>query len=325
MSFWKDKKVLVTGGAGFIGSFLCEELVREGAKVTIADRSESGHGRIAAIRDKVTLKAADLFDPEQCRALCTGQDFVMNLAAKVAGIEYNRFHHAEMFEENMRLQVNMLSAAADAKIKRLLFVSTASVYPVDVKVPIKESEAERVNPEPENEGYALAKLMGEKLARYYTGEKKLECVIPRLFNVYGPRDHYDEKTSHVIPALIKRVLDGDDPVLIYGSGKPTRSFIHVRDVARGFMALMEKAPAGIPINLGSEREVSIKELFEIICRAAGKNPKPNFDTSRPDGHARRAPDLALLKQHTGFNPAVTLEEGIKEILQEMMKSGKVRA
>ena len=249
---------------------------------------------------------------------------MLNLAAKVTGIEYNRFNMADMFETNMKLQMNVLHAASESGIKRFLQISTACIYPHDAVVPTPESEGDHGAPEPTNEGYGLAKLMGEKLAKYYTREKKMEVVIGRPFNAYGPRDHFDEGTSHVIPAIMKRVIDGDDPVVIWGTGNQSRAFVHARDLARGMMLLAEKAPAGQAINIGHDGEVTIKELFRIICKVVGRSPKVFYDTSKPDGYARRSADTTLLRKYTGFVPATSLEDGVREMYEWFIaqKSGK---
>ena len=316
MSFWKNKKVLVTGGAGFIGSYLTELLVQEGARVRVADNLVRGSkDKIKSVLKKIDLQALDLFDPKNCLKACKGQEVVLNLAAKVTGIEYNRFNMADMFESNMKLQMNVLHAASECGVKRFLQISTACIYPHDAKVPTPESEGDRGAPEPTNEGYGLAKLMGEKLARYYTAEKKMEVVIGRPFNAYGPRDHFDEGTSHVIPAIMKRVLDGDNPVVIWGTGNQSRAFVHARDLARGMMLLAQHAPAAQPINIGHDQEVTIKELFRVICKVTGRSPKVTYDTSKPDGYARRAADTTLLKKYTGFVPQISLEDGIREMFE----------
>ncbi len=316
MSYWNNKKVLVTGGAGFIGSYLTELLVEAGSRVTVADNLIRGsESRLQNVRSKITLLKTDLDDPRECLKATEGQEIVLNLAAKVTGIEYNRFNMADMFESNMKLQMNVLHAAAQNKVRRFLQVSTACIYPHDAKVPTPETEGERGAPEPTNEGYGLAKLMGERLARYYAQEKKIEVVIGRPFNAYGPRDHFDEATSHVIPAIMKRVLDGDDPVVIWGTGNQSRVFVHARDIARGMMLIAEKAPVATPINIGHDKEITIKELFKVICRVLGKTPKAYFDTSKPDGYPRRSADITLLRKITGFVPSISLEDGIREMAE----------
>jgi GDP-L-fucose synthase len=146
----------------------------------------------------------------------------------------------------------------------------------------------------------------------------MHVVIGRPFNAYGPRDHFDEATSHVIPAIMKRVMDGDNPVEIWGTGNQSRVFVHAKDLARGMMLVTEKAPAGVPVNIGHDKEVTIKELFQIICRVVGKFPKARFDTSRPDGYSRRAADTTRLRAYTGFVPSISLEHGIREMHQWFM-------
>jgi len=294
-------------------------LVEAGAEVTIADHLNPGtRERIQKIYDRVRLESVDLYDYKNCLAVCQGQEIVLNLVAKVTGIEYNRLNMADMFEKNMQLQMNMLQAAHECGVKRFLQVSTACIYPHDAKVPTPEGEGDRCEPEPTNEGYGLSKLMGEKLGQYYSKEKGMEVVIARPFNAYGPRDHFNDKNSHVIPALIRRVLRGDDPVIIWGSGNQSRAFVHVRDLAKGMMLLTEKAPAGVPVNIGHDQEVSIKELFSLICKVVGKNPKCHFDKTKPDGYPRRSADPTLLKKITGFVPSIPIEEGIREICQSIM-------
>lgn len=321
MSYWQGKKVLVTGGAGFIGSYLSELLVEEGAQLTVADNLIRGtKDRIDSILNKINLKTLNLFDYRNCLKACQDQEVVLNLAAKVTGIEYNRFNMADMFESNLKLQMNVLHAAHECGVKRFLQVSTACIYPHDAKVPTPESEGGRGSPEPTNEGYGWAKRMGEKLALYYAREKGMGIAIARPFNAYGPRDHYDEATSHVVPALIKRVLDGDDPVTVWGTGNQSRVFVHAKDFARGLMLVAEKAPAGVPINVGHDKEVTIKELFELICKVIGKSPKPRFDISKPDGYPRRAADTTLLRSTTGFVPSISLEDGIREMVEALRPS-----
>ncbi len=320
MSYWKGKKVLVTGGAGFVGSYVSELLVEAGAKVTIADNLCRGTlSRIQSVLQKVKLQKVDLTRYENCLTVCQGQDIILNLAAKVTGIEYNRFNMADMFETNMKLEMNVLHAACESGVRRVLQVSTACIYPHDAKVPTPESEGSRGFPEPTNEGYGWAKRMGEKLAEYYTREKNMEVVIGRPFNAYGPRDHYDEATSHVIPAIMKRILDGQDPVSVWGTGNQSRVFVHAKDIARAMILVAEKAPPSCPVNIGHDQEITIRELFQIICKVVGKFPKVHFDNSKPDGYPRRAADTTFLKKVTGFVPSIPLEQGIREMYESLYK------
>lgn len=324
MGFWENKLVLVAGGAGFIGSHLVDTLVAEGAKVTVVDNLERGKlSYLARSRDSIRFIQADLKDMAVCREVASGMDVVMNLAAKVAGIEYNRFHHGDMFTANMTLASNVLEASRMNSVSHYLCVSTACIYPHDAKVPTPESEGERGEPEPTNQGYGWAKRMAERQAIYYAREYGMEIAVARPFNAYGPRDHYDEGTSHVIPALLKRVLGGQNPVAVWGSGNQSRAFVHVRDLARGLMLVTQHYAVGDPVNVGHDKEVTIRGLMELILRLTGKNPEVFFDTTKPDGYSRRAADVTKLRRVTnGFVPSTPLEDGIREMIKEC-QAGKL--
>jgi len=322
-SFWQGKKVLITGGAGMIGSYLTELVVGAGARVTVADNLERGELKfLKAIIKNIRFLKTDLRGLSNCKKATKGQEVVLNLVAKVTGIEYNRTHQKEMFEANMCLQQNVIHAAAHAGVRRFLQVSTACIYPHDAHVPTPESDGARGEPEPTNGGYGWAKRMGERLAEYYTKESDMECVIARPFNAYGPRDNFDDSKSHVIPSLIKKVLDGLDPVPIWGSGNQARVFVHCKDIARAKMLLTEKAPAGEPVNVGHDKMVTIKELFQIICKTLNRYPKPLFDTSMPEGYLKRSACIDKLRAITGFVPEITLEDGIREIAEWYQKTHK---
>lgn len=317
MSFWKGKRVLVTGGAGFIGSYLAELLVEQQSNVYVVDNLERGQlENLRSCWDDITFMRGDLRDPALCREVTADKDVVMNLAAKVTGIEYNRYHHGDMFTSNILINTNVLEAVRLNGVKRYLAVSTACIYPHDAKVPTPESEGGRGSPEPTNEGYGWAKRMAEQQAIYYAQEYGMEIAIARPFNAYGSRDYFDEATSHVIPALLRRVLDGEDPVVVWGSGNQTRAFVHALDVARGMMLLTEKYPAADPVNIGHDEEISIRELVMLILRLTGKKSNVVFDTSRPDGYPRRAADVTKLRTVTGgFVPSIPLDEGIAQTIE----------
>ncbi|PIQ85994.1 MAG: hypothetical protein COV74_06585 [Candidatus Omnitrophica bacterium CG11_big_fil_rev_8_21_14_0_20_45_26] len=321
--YWKDKKVLITGGVGMIGSYLTELVVQAGAKVSAADNLERGELQfIKPIVKEVQFHKVDLRDAENCKRVVKKQDVVLNLAAKVTGIEYNRTHQKEMFEANMLLQQNMIHAAAHAGVGRFLQVSTACIYPHDALVPTPESEGLRGAPEPTNGGYGWAKRMGERLAEYYTKETDMACVIVRPFNAYGPRDNFDQEKSHVIPALIKKIKDGLDPVPVWGSGDQKRVFVHCRDIARAMMLVTEKAPPADAVNIGHDQMITIKTLFETLCRVLSKHPKPFFDTSMPEGYPERAASVEKLRRITGFVPETSLEDGVREIIEWYERRGK---
>lgn len=318
--FWKNKRVLVTGGAGMMGSYLTEWLLQDGAKVTIADDFSGGRlENLKAVLDSITIERIDLKDYSNCDKVCRKQDVVFNLAAKVTGIGYNVTHQSEMFECNMLLQQNVIHAAAQQNVKRFIQISTACVYPHDSIVPTPESEGSRGTPEPTNEGYGWAKRMGERLAEYYTQETDMEAVIVRPFNIYGPRDYFDLGICHVIPALIRKISEGQDPVEVWGSGNQGRVFIHAKDAARGIQLLGEKAPPADPINVGHEEMVTIKELFELISKTMNVKPNVYFDQTKPEGYPKRAADGTKFRSLTGFRPQISLSEGIAEVAQFYQK------
>ena len=314
MSSIRNKKVLVTGGAGMIGSHLTELLVQEGARVTVADNFSSGRiENLETIQNQIAIERTDLCDYANCEKVCRGQELVFNLAAKVTGIAYNMTHQREMFEVNMQLQQNVIHAAAQAGVRRLIQVSTACIYPHDAMIPTPESEGTRGEPEPTNQGYGWAKRMGERLAEYYARETDMEAVIVRPFNAYGPRDYFDLDMCHVIPALIHKILAGHNPVEIWGSGNQARSFIHAKDIARGIYLAGEKAPPADPINVGCDEMITIRDLFELICDVLNVRPKAFFDTSRPEGYPKRAADMTKFRAIAGFQTQIPLVEGIAEV------------
>jgi GDP-L-fucose synthase len=317
MGFWSGRRVCVTGGAGFIGSYLVESLVAEGGIVTVADNLERGKlSNLDSVRDCIRFLDLDLRTQEGSEAACRGQEVVFNLAAKVAGIYYNRLHMCDMFENNMLLQQMPIAAAVREGVSRFCQVSTACVYPHDARVPTPETEGDRGEPEPTNAGYGWAKRMGERLARWYASETAMQVCIVRPFNAYGPRDYYDEKTSHVIPALIKRVVDGANPVEVWGSGDQTRAFVHAWDFARGIQLVCEHYPYPDPVNIGHDRMISMKELLMRIQETTGIAHPPFFNTDMPEGYLARAADPTKLREVTGgFVPEISLDQGLREMIE----------
>ena len=316
MNFWKDKKVLVTGGDGFIGSYLVECLLKDGARVTVASNLEHGdRDNLRDVKKDIVFKVISLESLENCKKVCYGQDVVMNLAAKVRGIEYSRMHHAEMFESNMLLQMMPLKAAAECDVKIFLQVSTACVYPHDVIVPIPESEGAKGEPESVNAGYGWAKRMGETLARFYSETTDMEIAIVRPFNAYGIRDYFDEGTSHVVPALIKKVLDGSNPVEVLGSGNQKRAFVHAKDIAAAMKLVTERYRQADPVNIGHDNEITIKELVQLIQDISGIHNPVKYRIDIPEGHSRRCAYTTKLKAVTGgLLSSIPLRDGLKEMI-----------
>lgn len=319
--FWENKKVLVTGGTGFIGSHVVEKLIERGAKVSIMDNFTNGNTKnIAKVKDKIELIKGDCTKESDVVNACKDKDIVMHLAARVGGIEYNRTHQATMLRDNLLLETVMLEGARKAKVERFLMVSSACVYPRNCSVPTPESEGFLDEPEPTNGGYGWAKRMGELLGKYYNEEFGMKISVVRPYNCYGPRDHFDPETSHVIPALIKRVFDGENPVNVWGTGDQTRAFLFVEDLAEGMILAVEKYPVPDPINLGTDEEVTIKYLVNKILEISGSNAKIKFDTSKPDGSLRRNSDNKKALDRIGFKAKITLDEGLRRTIEWYKKN-----
>lgn len=320
-SFWKNKKVLVTGGTGFIGSHVVEDLVSLGSKVTVFDRMSRGVIKnIEYLKDKVNFFRGDCTNIIDAKNACKNQEIILNLAARVGGIEYNISHQATMLRDNMLIASTMLDAALANKVGRFLIVSSACVYPRECKIPTPETEGFVSEPEPTNGGYGWGKRIAELLGKYYAEQFGMKVGIVRPYNCYGPRDNFDPKVSHVIPGLIKRVLDGKNPVVVWGSGKQTRAFLYVKDLARGMILAIEKYPVPDPINLGTDEEISIKDLIGKIISNSGKNSKIKFDTSKPDGSPRRNCDNAKSKEKIGFTAETAFDEGLHKTVDWYKKN-----
>ena len=323
--FWYKKKVLVTGGAGFIGSHVVEKLVARGAEVSVIDNLVNGSLKnLAGLEKKIKFIKGDCTDLREAEKACKNQDVVMNLAAKVGGIEYNRTHQATMFRDNLPIETTMIEAARKTGVDRFLVISSACVYPHNCSVPTPESEGFIDEPEPTNGGYGWAKRMAEIAGKYYFEEFGMKVGIVRPYNCYGPRDHFDPETSHVIPALIKRVLDGENPVIVWGSGSQTRAFLYVEDLAEGMILAIERYPNPDPINLGTNEEVSMETLIGKIISLSGKTAKIQFDISKPDGSPRRNSDNRKAKEKINFKSTISLDEGLKRTMTWYKKTLKFK-
>jgi len=317
----------VTGGAGFIGSHLVDLLLSKGAKVQIVDNLSRGEN----VNPLATLWLEDL--EQGCSTFPPGS-VVFHLAAKVTGIEYNRHHHYDMMMRNLAINYQVCEAVRRARPRLFVFVSTACVYPHDAPVPTPESAAEVCEPEPTNRGYGIAKWVGEQMAQYLYLEHDIPTVIVRFFNAFGPRDYYDEETSHVAPALIKRVLDGENPVVIWGSGDQTRALVDARDIAQALVGIAEKmepafeeCPSGLTLdpvfNIGHKREISIRELAEAIVKLSGREDVTLvLDKSKPDGYPRRAADTKRLRQLLGWVPDTPLAVTLTDMIEDYRARGE---
>ncbi len=312
-NFWRGKKVLVTGGAGFIGSFVCQQLLDNQAQVTITTKSQN-LTNIENTKKELHIIHCDLTKPSEASRAVKTQEIVLNLASKVAGIEYNISHPTIMFWQNVQIAQNITAACAKNNVERLLVTSSACVYPRNCTIPTPETEGFLDDPEPTNLGYGWGKRTAELIGKFYNQEYGLKVAIARPYNSYGPRDNFDPKTSHVIPGIIKRVFDGENPLIVWGSGKQTRSFLYVEDLARGLLEITEKYAEADPVNIGTDEEVTIAALARMIVKYSRKDIKIVFDTSKPDGQPRRNCNTKKAKKLIGFKAKVSLDKGIKDTI-----------
>ena len=313
MNFYKDKNVLVTGGNGFIGSFVVERLLKDGANVSIASRTQKKF--LTHVENDIKFVKCDLLNKNDALNACKDQDFVFHLASRVAGIGYNIEHSGTMMTENSIMSLNMLDAARESNVERYQYVSSTCVYPREASIPTPEGEGMLGDPEPSNLGYGWAKRVGELQAKMHAKEFGMKVSIIRPMNAYGPRDDFDPETSHVIPALIRKIINAKTEVSIWGSGNQTRSFVYVEDVARGMLMTLEKLTTPDPINIGSNEEIKIKDLVSMIVKITGRNDlQIKYDTTKPEGQLRKTASTKKAEELIQFKPKYSLEEGLKHII-----------
>lgn len=316
-NFWKDKKVIVTGGAGFLGSFLIEKLRQRGAtdiyiplieEYDLTDRDD-----ICRLFD-TTL--GDKFEPSKM--------VIIHLAAHVGGIGANREHPAEFFYDNLMMGVELMHQAWQRGIGKFTAIGTVCAYPKFTPVPFKEDNLWDGYPEETNAPYGLAKKMLLVQAQAYRQQYGFNTIYLLPVNLYGPRDNFDPASSHVIPALIRKSIEaqksGEKELVVWGDGSPTREFLYVEDAAEGILAATEKYNGPEPVNLGSGYEISIKDLAEMIVRLTGFEGKLIWDTSKPNGQPRRGLDVSRAEKYFGFRAQIPFEEGLSRTIDWYKKN-----
>lgn len=314
MSFYKNKKILVTGGTGLIGRPLVEKLVMAGGKVIVVSLDD-----LKQAPKGVKFIKADLREFKNCMDVCKGIDIVFHLAGIKGSPALSQKQPASFFVPTITFNTNMMEAARRQKVPRFLYTSTVGVYaPAEV---FHEDDVWKTYPS-ENDRFAgWAKRMGELQAESYKieyGWDKISIVRPA--NTYGPYDNFDPKTAMVIPSLINRAMSGENPLTVWGDGSPIRDFIYSKDVARGMMLCVEKG-INVPVNLGSGSGVTIKEIAETIVNLIpGKPVKIVWDKTKPKGDIKRLMSMKRAKKLLGFKPKYSLEEGIKETIEWYAKN-----
>ena len=314
MSFYSGKRVVVTGGAGFLGSHLIETLGRAGAHVIVADDRSRGMWRTDDY--DIEYRGLDVSDLKTCLYAFEGAFAVFNLAASVAGVLYNQSHNIEMFERNIRLQTAPVLAAKEAGVPHFLQVSSVCVYAPKHAEGAKEENGQRGEPIAANNGYAWAKRMGERAALW---ADLPHTVIVRPSNMYGPRDYFDDR-AHVIPALIRKCLESD-VIRVHGTGNEVREFLYVEDCAQGMLAALENGGNGGIYNLGTggETAINIADLVAMIQRATKTEHKPVEFTGGDSGEKARWSNCSLADAVLGWRYRVVLEEGLFRTVEWYMR------
>ena len=311
--FWLQKRVLVTGGSGFVGSFVVDKLKALGVQEIIAPRKAEFDLRE---RDEVQELLAE-----------NKPDLIIHLAATVGGIGANRLHPAEFFYDNLMMGIQLLHESWKANVEKVVIIGTVCAYPKFASVPFKEDEIWNGYPEETNAPYGLAKKMLLVQSEAYRQQYNYNSIFLLPTNLYGPRDNFDPASSHVIPALIRKCHEakerGDHYVEVWGDGSPTREFLYVDDAVEGILLASERYNSSSPVNLGSSFEISIKDLVKTIAKLVGFEGEIRFDTSKPNGQPRRKLDVSKAKREFGFESKTTFEEGLKKTIEWYRESLRV--
>ena len=306
MTDLKEKKILITGAQGFLGRHLVENLLDK-RKVP---------------KDNLFLPAfeeLDLRKWENCQKAVEGEDVVIHLAAKVGGIGLNKAIPGEMFYDNAIIGIQLMEAARRAGVEKFVALGTICAYPKFTPVPFKEDDLWNGYPEETNAPYGLAKKMLLVQGQAYRQQYGFNSIFLMPINLYGPGDNFDPKSSHVIPALIRKVAEakkeGRNYIEVWGTGRATRGFLYVEDAAEGILLATEKYNKPDPVNIGSDMEISIKDLTELICKLMDFKGEIRWDTTKPDGQPRRRLDTSRAKQEFGFEASTSFEFGLRKTIE----------
>jgi nucleoside-diphosphate-sugar epimerase len=308
-------RVLVTGGAGFIGSHLVDELLNRDCEVVVADDFSRGsfeNIRHLADHPSVDLAPVDLTTREGCVRACEQVDHVFHLAASVGGIHYIQRENVGGLTPSVLMNQNMLEAARITDVDRFLFASSACIYRQEHDDLNRFSEEQAIPADPHST-YGWAKVLGEVGCRAYHADTDLDCAAVRIFNAYGPRETLDLDSAHVIPAFIRKAIEYPDREFeVFGDGTQVRGFIYVTDLVEGMIRALEMKADGEPINLGNGEEVvSIQELADMVVEISGKDIELEFAPEKPTGTDKYAADTTKMVEALEWEPSVTLEEGLR--------------
>ena len=312
MGFYRGKNVVVTGGAGFLGSFVVEKLQKAGCEKIFVPRSAE----------------YNLVEREACRRLYRDvkPDIVIHLAAKVGGIGANRENPGSFFYDNLMMGVQLIEEGRLFGLEKFVALGTICAYPKFTPVPFKEDDLWNGYPEETNAPYGLAKKMLLVQSQAYRQQYGFNSIYLLPVNLYGPKDNFDPSSSHVIPALIKKCVDAvksaSGSITVWGTGKATREFLYVDDAAEGIVLATEKYNGNEPVNLGTGFEISIKDLVDLIARFTGFTGEVSFDATKPDGQPRRCLDTSRAFSEFGYKAKIGFEEGLKRTVEWYMQSAE---
>ena len=303
-SFWPDKRVVITGGAGFLGSFVVEQLQAKGCRQVIVPRS----------RDY------DLVHMDAVRRLYAdaNPDIVIHLAARVGGIGANQANPGRFFYDNLMMGSQLIEVGRQRAIEKFVAIGTICAYPKFAPIPFKEDDIWAGYPEETNAPYGLAKKMMLVQSQAYRQQYGFNSIILFPVNLYGPRDNFDLQTSHVIPALIRKCVEAKEgrtsEIVLWGDGTPTREFLYVEDAAEGILLAAEQYNHPQPLNLGTGEEIAIRTLATMIAAEIGYEGRIRWDTTKPNGQPRRCLDVSRIKQAIGFQAKHALRDGLRKTI-----------
>ena len=303
---FENKRILVTGGAGFLGSHIIENLVK---------KRKVHESQIVVLRSK----DSDLRVYDNCRKVAENVDIIIHLAARVGGIGFNQKHPGTLFYDNIIMGAQLMEAARLAKVEKFVQIGTVCAYPKFTPPPFREEDLWNGYPEETNAPYGIAKKSLLVMAQAYRQQYGMNVIYLLPVNLYGPKDNFDLESSHVIPALIRKFVEATEKVQkeveVWGTGQASREFLYVEDAAEGIVLAAEKYDKAEPVNLGTGREITIKDLVALIAQLTDFDGQIVWNTSKPDGQPRRCLDTSRAKREFGFEAKTSFILGLQQTIE----------